>query len=331
VTVRFGTLGAARITPAALIRPAAKSTQATVVSVAARDRDRASAFAQKHGIPKVLDDYEAVVSDPEIDAVYIPLPNSHHARWTLAALEAGKHVLCEKPFTANAAEAEEVALAAAARPDLVVMEAFHYLYHPLAARMREVVASGELGDLRQIDAWLCFPLPRFNDIRYQYDLAGGAMMDAGCYPVSLVRWLAGSEPEVVAARAKLRSPEVDRAMNASLRFPDGCTGTVLASMWSSTLVKVGARVVGSQGQMRVFNPQAPQIYHRLSVRANGSKRVEHLSRRPTYEYQLDAFCAAVEDGTPVLTPPPYSVANMRVIDAIYQAAGLPLRGAVGAV
>jgi predicted dehydrogenase len=325
--LRIGTLGAARITPAALIKPAAKSTSVSVVSVAARDRERAAKFAAKHSIPKVMDSYEAVVSDPDIDAVYIPLPNSYHAQWTMAAIEAGKHVLCEKPFTANAASAEQVAAAASGRPDLVVMEAFHYMYHPLAARMREIVSSGQLGTLRHAEAWLCFPLPRFKDIRYQYDLAGGALMDAGCYPVSMVRMLTGEEPTVVSAQAKLRSPKVDRAMTAALQFPSGCTGRIIASMWSSTLLKIGARVVGSEGEMRVFNPVGPQFYHRLSVSGGGrGRQVEHLSRRPTYEYQLDAFGAAISEGSPILTPPAFSVANMRVIDAIYQAAGLPLRG-----
>ena len=115
---------------------------------------------------------------PSIDAIYNPLPNGLHAEWTIAALEAGKHVLCEKPFTANAKEAEAVA-AVATRTGLVVMEAFHYRYHPLAQRMREIVESGELGTIRRVETALCFPLPKFSDIRYQYDLAGGATMDVG--------------------------------------------------------------------------------------------------------------------------------------------------------
>src|SRR5205814_2875807 len=141
--------------------------------------------------------------------VYIPLPNGLHGRWTLAALAAGKHVLCEKPFTANAAEAAVVAEAAGSS-GLVVMEAFHYRYHPLARRMQEIVAGGELGELRHVEAHLCFPLPRFSNIRYDFGLAGGALMDAGCYTVNLVRMLGGGEPEVVSARALLHGTTVDR-------------------------------------------------------------------------------------------------------------------------
>src|SRR6187397_845824 len=174
-TVRIGILGAARIAPAAAIKPARKVAEATIGAVAARDRSRAQAFATKHGIPTVHENYQALIADPNLDAIYNPLPNGLHAEWTIAALEAGKHVLCEKPFTANTKEAEAVA-AVAASTGLVVMEAFHYRYHPLAHRMREIVDSGELGTTRHVEAALCFPLPKFSDIRYRYDLAGGATM-----------------------------------------------------------------------------------------------------------------------------------------------------------
>jgi predicted dehydrogenase len=136
--LRIGTLGAARITPAALIRPAAKRGDAVVVAVAARDRAKAERFAAKRDIPRVHDSYAALIADPEVEAIYNPLPNGLHGHWTIAALEAGKHVLCEKPFTANAEEAEAVA-AVAERTGLVVMEAFHYRYHPLARRVREIL------------------------------------------------------------------------------------------------------------------------------------------------------------------------------------------------
>ena len=147
--LRIGTLGAARITPMALTRPAAKRNDAVVVAVAARDRAKADRFAAKHGIAKVHDSYDALLADPTVEAVYNPLPNGLHGKWTIAALEAGKHVLCEKPFTADADEAEAVA-AVAARTGLVVMEAFHYRYHPLAHRLREILDSGAIGPVRRV-------------------------------------------------------------------------------------------------------------------------------------------------------------------------------------
>jgi predicted dehydrogenase len=276
----------------------------------------------------VAPSYQALLDDPDIDAIYNPLPNGLHAEWTLKALEAGKHVLCEKPFTANAAEAERVA-AAAERTGLVVMEAFHYRYHPMMNRAVDIVRSGELGTVRRIDTAFCFPLPRFSDIRYQLDLAGGATMDVGCYAIHLARVLGGEEPTVTAARAKLRSEQVDRAMTADLRYPSGHVGRITTSMWSTSLLRMSARVWGDGGRLVLGNPLAPQVWHRMTVLIDGYRRVEHFPRRATYDYQLDAFRAAIVDGTPTLTPPSDSVANMRVIDAVYRAAGLRPRGEEG--
>jgi predicted dehydrogenase len=325
--VRIGCLGAARIAPAALTKPAAANGEVDVVAVAARDKERAGAFAAKHGIPVVHDSYDALLADPDVDAVYNPLPNGLHALWTIRALDAGKHVLCEKPFTANTVEAERVA-AAAERTGLVVMEAFHWRYHPLAQRMVDVVNSGELGTVKRIETWMCFPLFKRADIRWQLDLAGGALMDAGCYAVHMLRTLAAAEPEVVSAEAKLRSPGVDRVMRADVRFADGRTGRINASMWSTNVLKMAARVEGDRGSLRVFNPLAPQYFHRFTVTTDGRKRREHVKGGSTYSYQLAAFAGAVLRGEPTLTPPADSIATMRVIDDIYRSAGLqPRRGA----
>jgi predicted dehydrogenase len=322
--LRIGILGAARIAPLALVNPARENSEVEVGAVAARDASRAQAFAAKHGIPRVHESYDALIADPDLDAVYNPLPNGLHGRWTRAALAAGKHVLCEKPFTANAAEAREIA-ELAANSDRVVMEAFHYRYHPLSRRVEEIIASGELGKLRRVEATFCFPLPKFSDIRYDYSLAGGAMMDAGCYAVHMVRTFGGSTPEVVSAQAKLRDSQIDRAMTAEVRFAAGHTGQVRCSMWSSRLLQIGARVTGEHGELRVLNPIVPSYFHRLAVRSPDGRRVERFSHRATYAYQLDAFAAAVLRGEPVKTTPEDAVENMTVIDAIYRAAGLPLR------
>jgi predicted dehydrogenase len=205
------------------------------------------------------------------------------------------------------------------------MEAFHYRYHPLALRTEQIIASGELGKLERVEAALCFPLPKFSDIRYNYSLAGGALMDAGCYAVHMARTFGRSTPEVVSAQAKLRNPQIDRAMTAELRFPEGHTGRVRCSMWSSRLLEISAHVVGDRGEAHLFNPVTPHFLHWLSVRSSNGKRVERFSRRPSYAYQLDAFSGAVLRGEPVKTTPADAVENMTVIDAIYRAAGLPLR------
>ena len=322
--VRIGILGAARIASSALVEPAKENADVEVVAVAARDSTRAQAFADQHGIPHAHPSYESLIADPDVDAVYNPLPNGLHGKWTRAALAAGKHVLCEKPFTSNADEAREIA-ELTAQSDRVVMEAFHYRYHPLTLRVEEIIASGEIGKLERVEAAVCFPLPKFADIRYDYSLAGGATMDAGCYAVHIVRTFGGSTPEVVSARAKLRNPQVDRAMTAELRFADGHTGRISCSLWSTNLLQLSAKVIGDRGELRIRNPVMPQTSHRLSVRAPGGKRVERFSRRPSYAYQLDAFVAAVLHGEPVKTSSEDAVENMTVIDSIYRAAGLPLR------
>jgi len=327
--LRIGILGAARIAPSALVRPAAREPGVVIGAVAARDPERARRFAAKHRIGRVHSDYQALLDDPELDAVYNPLPNGLHAQWTLKALAAGKHVLCEKPFTANATEARAVADAVAAC-GLVVMEAFHYRYHPMAARMREIVDSGELGTIRSVETAMCFPLPVFGDIRYSYPLGGGAMMDGGCYALHLLRLLggeaAGGAPEVLSARATLRGPDIDRAMTAELRFPNGAGGRLTTSLWSRRLLDFSATVRGDQGELRVINYLAPHLFNRLTVRTGKGVRRERVLGGHTYSYQLRAFAEAVLGGGPVLTPAEDAVVTMGLIDDIYRAAGMRPRG-----
>jgi predicted dehydrogenase len=333
--LRLGILGAARIAPAALVRPARATDGVAVAAVAARDPARARSFAAKHAIPAVRSSYPALVDDPDIDAIYNPLPNGLHAEWTVRALRAGKHVLCEKPFAANADEARRVATAqreaeSAHGGPLVVMEAFHYRYHPLMARVRALVAG--LGPVHRVEANVCFPLPRFRDVRYRYDLAGGSLMDAGCYALHVLRHaVPGSgEPEVTAAAATplRRDPRVDRAMTVDVRYPGGATGRARSSLWSGTVLDISARFVGERGEVRVLNFVQPHLYHRLVFIADGQRRSERIvADATTYTYQLRAFVAAVRgDAAANLTPPADAIATMTLIDAGYAAAGLPRRG-----
>jgi len=173
---------------------------------------------------------------------------------------------------------------------------------------------------------MCFPLIHRNDIRWDFGLAGGATMDVGCYTIHCLRLLAGEEPEVVSAEAKLKTPDVDRAMVAELRFPSGATGRIHCSMWSTSILKLGARVIGSEGEMKVRNFTMPHLFGKLTVSTKAGTRSEVGSKDRTYVRQLDAFCSAVLRGEGNLTPPSDSIATMEVIDAVYRAAGLPLRG-----
>ena len=317
--LRIGILGAARIAPMALIRPARSVPEAAIVAVAARDPARARKFADKHGIARVAASYDELIRDPEIDAIYNPLPNSLHAEWSIKAMQAGKDVLCEKPLASNADEARTM-VDAAQREGRVLVEAFHWRYHPLAARMKSIVDSGTLGAVRHIEATMCIPLLVPGDIRYRWDLAGGAAMDVGCYTINMVRFLAGAEPEVVRAEARLSSPKVDRWITADFRFADGRTGRITGSLFSSSLLRLNVLVRGDQGEMSVFNPVAPQFYNRITVRTPSGTTKERVPGEATYTYQLRAFVDAVRTGTALPTDPADAIANMRVIDAIYQAA-----------
>jgi predicted dehydrogenase len=298
-----------------------------VRAVAARDAARARRFAARHRIPRWLSDYEALIQDPQIDAVYIPLPNSLHAEWSIRALRAGKHVLCEKPLASNADEA--IRMAAAARDTgRTLMEAFHYRYHPFVARLKAILDSGELGAIRDMEAHFHVPLLSPRDIRYRYDLAGGATMDLGCYTINLIRFLAGAEPRVVSARARLASPQIDRWMEARFRFASGLEARMTCAIRSLWLVRSSARVVGDRGELRVLGPYHPHLLQRLKIRAPSGRRLERVPGDSTFTYQLRAFVKAVRDGEPLITDPTEAVANLRVIDAVYERAGLKIRGLV---
>jgi predicted dehydrogenase len=322
--LRIGVLGAARITELALAGPA-KDTGVRLVSVAARNRARAEDFAARHGIERTVGSYADVINDPEVEAVYNPLPNGLHAPWNVAALAAGKHVLSEKPFASNAEEAAEVRDAARGR-GLVLMEGFHYVFHPVTRRLHELLASGALGELRQVETTMVMPEPQPDDPRWSLALAGGALMDVGCYSLHAQRVLApwtGGEPTLVEARAKERSG-VDEWLDADLVFPSGAVGSARCSMVADRL-EFSCRLVGSRGQAFAPNFVQPHVDDRVIVTTPDGERTEHLGRRSSYTYQLEAFAAAVREGAPLPLDVDDAVANMRLIDACYEAAGLSPR------
>ena len=322
--LRLGVLGAARIAGLAIVR-AARATGARLVACAARDRERAAAYAAEHGVERALASYADVVAAPDVEAVYNPLPNALHGAWNLAAINAGKHVLSEKPFAANAEEAAEVAAAAQGR-GVFVVEGFHYLYHPVTRRVYELLACGDLGELVHVETTMEIPDPGPADPRWSLALAGGATMDLGCYSLHAQRVLApwgGGEPELVAARAGERpeQPGVDQWLEAQLRFPSGATGLARCHM-ASNHRQMTYRVIGSRGEALVANFVEPHLDDRLIIRTPAGERVERHGTRSSYTYQLEAFSRAVRDGVPLPIDVDDAVANMRLIDACYLAAGL---------
>ncbi|SEB99260.1 Predicted dehydrogenase [Paramicrobacterium humi] len=324
--VRIGILGAADIAPRALIEPASDIPGAEIVAVAARDLERARAFAEIHGIPRAFGSYEELLASDDVDAVYVPTPNGLHGRWTLAAIAAGKHVLCEKPFTANAHEAREVA-AAAQTSGLVVMEAFHNLYHPVTQRLRELIVSGELGEITRVEAEFGFSIADEPDnVRWSLALAGGALMDVGCYPLRLMRALGLGEPSVVSATATEFSPDVDGTMTIELAFPHGVSGRAIGSMQSTPPgMRMSATITGTRGTAVSTFPFLPQLGNEFRITIGDIVRTETVTERTSYAFQLDAFIAAVRDGTRVESDAADAVNTMALIDDAYRAAGLPLR------
>jgi predicted dehydrogenase len=321
----MGILGAAKIAPSALIHPARDIADVVVHAASARSQDRAIAFSEKHGITTVHRTYADLVDDREIDAIYNPLPNALHAEWTIRALKAGKHVLCEKPIASNETEARAMAEVARETGN-VLMEAFHYRYHPLAGRMKAILTGNTLGKIQSYEATFLIPfLPR-SDIRFDFHLGGGATMDAGCYAINMIRFLSSEEPDVVHARAKLSGPEVDRYMTADFRFPSGATGRINCSLRAFVPLRISIRVTGELGTMHVINPLAPHLYNSIVVRTEHNRTRERVRGPSTYSHQLNAFARAVLDDEPFDPGVDDSIRNMRAIDSVYQAAGLKPRG-----
>lgn len=325
--LRIGVLGAARITERSLVAPA-RTTGHRLVAVAARDRSRAAAFADEHDVERVVDSYADLLADPEVEVVYNPLANGLHGPWNLAALTAGKHVLTEKPSASNAEEAAEVR-DAAAKSGSVFMEAFHYLFHPVTRRLHEILESGELGDLRRVETLVAIPAPGDADPRWSLSLAGGAVMDLGCYSLHAVRMLApwaGGAPRLVSARGGERAgaPGADEWLDADLEFPGGATASARCHMAYDDVV-MSCRVVGSRGEALAPNFVLPHLDDRLVVRTPDGERTERLGTRSSYTYQLEALAAHIRRDSPLPLDADDALATMRLIDASYRAAGFEPR------
>lgn len=316
---RIGLLGASGIAPRALIAPSRRRDDVDLVAVASRSD--ATEYAQRHRIDRVHASYEALIDDPEIDLVYIALPPSEHARWSIAAVESGKDVLCEKPLAMNAAEASEVT-AAATRSGHRVIEAFHDHYHPLFTLVQELVSSGELGAPLTVTAE--FAGTNVYDptsIRHVPELGGGALMDMGCYPVHWVRALFG-EPTITGATALLNPLGADISMDAEMDFDHDVRGAVRASMLPGLALTAHLEVVGSESTLNVDNVVFPSRGHSIVVERNGLEFISTVAGQETYDHQLAAVLDGLRTGRPLPTEGQDSVNNMRVIDDIYRVAGM---------
>jgi len=318
--LRWGILSTAKIAREHVIPAIAKSKRGVVTAIASRDAARGQSFAAELQIPHAYGSYEQLLADPNIDAIYNPLPNHLHVPWSLRTLEAGKHLLCEKPIGLNVAEAEQLAAAAAARPQLKVMEAFMYRHHPQWKTAKQMVQRGKIGRLRTIQTFFSY----FNDdlfnIRNQREVGGGALMDIGCYGISLARFIFDAEPHRVSAVME-RDPRsgVDRLVSAMLEFYQGT-----ASFTCGTQLAAYQRVhiVGTTGRIEIeipFNAPADRP-QRIWLQQGAAIEEIIFDVCDQYTLQADNFAQAIQEDLTVPTPIADAVANMQIIERLVESA-----------
>lgn len=319
--VRWGVLSTAQHGLHTVIPAIQQSASGEVVAIASRNEDYGRKVAAASHIPVSYGSYEALLADPSIDVIYNPLPNSLHKEWTIRALQAGKHVLSEKPFGLNAAEAVEM-VAVARSTGRKLAETFQWRHHPQAKQARELIRSGAIGDLLLLEAGFSFPLDRPNDVRWDPALGGGSLYDVGCYPISLTRYLTGQEPLAVTGQIHWNQSGVDDLVVATLEFPGGVLATINCS-FILPLRRYG-EAIGTTGSLlmeRVYN-QKPDHESTIVRRKDDHEVIETISAGwdNCYVLMAEDFNRAVLDDTEPVFPPEDAIGNMRVIDAIFESA-----------
>lgn len=317
-TLRWGIIGCAGIAKRAMIPGIRHSQTGVVAAIASRELSKARETAEELDIPKVYGSYEELLLDPEIDAVYIPLPNHLHMEWTIRAAKAGKHVLCEKPIALNAEEAQRMA-DECAKAGVVLAEAFMYRHHPRYDRIKEIIRSGEIGDIRGIHSTFTFnSAGHKGNVRFRKDWGGGAIYDVGCYPISVARLLLDAEPEAATVHALL-SPEhdhVDMMASGLVEFPGSVALTFDCAMWAA--FRNTLEVLGTDGRIEV--PSAFIGEPHFKVYAKDGEREERMETLDQYALQADDFARTVWGEQPQRFSPADAVNNMKVIDACLRSA-----------
>jgi len=318
--VRWGVLSTARIATQQVIPAMQAGKYCQIAAIASRDLVKAEGAARQLGIPKAYGSYKDLLADPEIDAVYIPLPNHLHVPWSIKALDAGKHVLCEKPIGLTAAEAGELFDAAQRQPRLKVMEAFMYRHHPQWQQARRLVTEGSIGHLRTIQSFFSYYNDDPGNIRNMADIGGGGLMDIGCYSISLSRFLFGTEPERVCGIMEYDPRfKVDRLTSGILDFG---TGTSTFTCATQLMSYQSVNVFGTEGRIEIeipFNPPPDQPTRMWHQRGAETHEIV-LDVCDHYTIQGDLFSQAVLNDTEVPTPLKDAVANMKVIEALIRSA-----------
>jgi predicted dehydrogenase len=317
--VRVGILGAASITAEAIIRPVSRRSDAEIVAVAARRPGAAESFAAEHGIETAVSHYDAVIEDDRVDVVYIALAASDHARWAVAALDGGKHVLVEKPAATSASDAARMVAAAGAGR---LVEAFHYRHHPLFVEVRALVHSGRLGSLLSMTSEIRDTRP-FDPRSMLHDPAagGGVLLHAGCYAVHWMRTLAASEPLVLEARARRNPLGADETVEARMLFPGDVEGRLYASFGPEERQGNSLVIEGTLGTVHVDNLIAAHLGHSVTLDVRGEpSRTFTVAGRTSYDHQFEALLGSLAAESPTATDGADIVGNAAAIDAIYAAA-----------
>lgn len=325
--VRWGLLSTANINEE-LIDPLRRSERSELLAIASRDGGRAAAYAELHGIPRSYGSYEDLLGDEDVEVVYVPLPNALHVQWARAALEAGKHVLCEKPLTPTAEEAQALFDLAAER-GLILAEAVMYRHHPQTARLQRLVAD-ELGPLRSMHAAFHYPISDLSgDVRSRPELAGGALRDLGSYCVSILNLLAGAEPSEVWGRARMSATGVDVGFSAHLVYPSGVTASFDVSMDSAMALWLVA--TGAHRSLRVPNPYQPSRPNLWApgpcpdaavLLLRGAEAPVALSGDNPFLHEVEDVSSAVRGREAFVVPSQESVGNMRTLERLLASAGL---------
>ena len=315
--IRWGILGTARINRR-LIPAFRASKRGQLQAIASRDLTRAAAQARHYGIPRAVCGYQTLLDEPSIDAVYIPLPNTAHVPWTLAAIAAGKHVLCEKPLALEPHDVDRIAAAAAAA-HVVVEEGFMYRHEPLTAKVVSLVNDGAIGTIRAIVSGFTFALDATANIRLNAALGGGALWDIGCYPVTYAHLLAGHEPKMVFGTAHWAASGVDEEFMGMLRFDEGLTANIYAGFRSE--YRTWLEILGTGGAMTVPNPFKPGPLESIELERGG--RIDHVDVAGSaglFINEIADFEARILDGAPAVVSLAESRATAATLAALYKAA-----------
>jgi predicted dehydrogenase len=315
--LRWGILGTARINRR-VIPPLRVSEGNRLLAVASRTRERAAEHAREWGIERAHGSYEALLADPEVDVVYVPLPNHLHAEWAIKAARAGKHVLCEKPLALTVAEVDAMAQAAR-EAGVVLAEGFMYRHHPQTLAAKDLLDSGVIGQVRFVRGTFTFPLDRPKDVRWRPELGGGALWDVGCYPLSFTRFLLGQEPVEVFGTAVVGATGIDETFAGQLVFPGGVLAQLDCGFRSP--VRAELELAGTEGTIRVRNPwqPAPELPILVS-RGDQPAQAVPVEDKERFRLEIEDLASAILHGTPPRVALAESRANVAALVALHESA-----------